>query len=37
MYHMMRRRDSAGYVFALTDQHEEQDLHLFLQRFDLTK
>ncbi|KAF8350819.1 hypothetical protein F5887DRAFT_941061 [Amanita rubescens] len=37
MYHMMRRRVSAGHAFALTDQHEEQDLHLFLQRFDLSK
>ncbi|KAK2467018.1 hypothetical protein APHAL10511_001276 [Amanita phalloides] len=37
MYHMMCRRKTAGHILALSDQDEEQDLHIFLQRFDLSK
>ena len=36
MYHMMRRRQNVGSVLTLEDE-DEADLHVFLQRFDLTK
>ncbi|KIL69632.1 hypothetical protein M378DRAFT_690339 [Amanita muscaria Koide BX008] len=37
MYFIMRRRNNASQIFALADQHEEEDLHSFLQRFDISE
>ncbi|OJT07867.1 Chromatin modification-related protein EAF1 [Trametes pubescens] len=37
MYHLVQKRDNLGSVIALEDDSEEENLQLFLERFDLEK
>lgn len=37
MYHLVQKRDNLGSVIALEDDGEEENLQLFLERFDLEK